>query len=99
VDGELDLVGGEAEGHPGRVTHGKERLSCVLSASKYGAKAAAGVVVSVTRRVTEPLSLTLVVTTRGRLQLASLRTRAAMSRKVAAFREAWACSDGEERGA
>jgi len=54
---------------------------------------------SVTSRVTEPRSLTLVVTARGRIQLASLRTRAAMSGKVAAINDACWCSEGEERGA
>ena len=44
---------------------------------------------SVTSRVTDPRSLTLVVTARGRAQFASLRTRAAISGKVAAIREAW----------
>jgi len=57
---------------------GKDLFSWAERASKYGAKAAAGVAGSVTSRVTEPRSLTLVVTARGRLQLASLRTRAAM---------------------
>ena len=52
-----------------------------------------------TRRVTEPLSLTLVGTASGRIQLASLRIRAAMSGKVAAISDACGCSEGEERGA
>jgi len=99
MNGELDFVGGEAEGQLGRVSPGKQRLSCVVSASKYCAKAAAGVVVSVTRRVTEPLSLAWVVTARGRIQFASLRTPAAMSGNVAAIRGAWVCFEGEERGA
>jgi len=51
------------------------------------------------RRVTDPRSLTLVVTARGRIQFASLRTRAVMSGKVAAIRGPWGCSEGEERGA
>ena len=54
---------------------------------------------SVTRRVTDPRSLTLVVTARARIRLASLRTQAAMSGKVAAISDACGCSEGEERGA
>jgi len=54
---------------------------------------------SVTSRVTDPRSLTLVVTARGRIQLASLRTRAAMSGKVAAMSDACSSSEWEERGA
>ena len=42
-------------------------------------------------------SLTLAVTAMGRVQLASLRTWAAMSGKIAAIREACGCSEGEER--
>jgi len=98
VDGELCFVGGEAERQPGRVSHGTDLLSWEERASKYCAKAAAGVVESVTRRLTEPRWLTLMVTARGRIQFASLRTRAAMSGKVAAFRGACGCSEGEERG-
>jgi len=60
--------------------------------------AAGGVAGSVTRRVTDPRSLTLVVNARGRTQFASLRTRAGMSGKVAAIRGACACSEVEERG-
>jgi len=74
-------------------------LSWEERGSKYGEKAAAGVAGSETSRVTDPRSLTLVVTARGRIQLASLRTRAAMSRKVAAIRDACWGSEGEERGA
>jgi len=90
-------LGARLKGSQGESLTVKARLSCVVSTSKYGAKAAPGVVVSVTRRVTEPLSLTLVVTVRGRIQLASLRRRAAMSEKVSAIRKAWACSEREER--
>ena len=67
---------------------GNDLLSCEERASKYGAKAAAGVAGLVRRRVTEPLSLTLVVTARGRIQLASRSTWAAISGKVAAIRGA-----------
>jgi len=85
------------KGSQGESPMGKTGLSSVVSTSKYVGKAAAGVVVSVPTRMTEPLSLTLVVTVRGRVQLASLRTRAAMSGNVGAIREAWSCSEGEER--
>jgi len=54
---------------------------------------------SETRRVTDPRSLTFVVTARGRIRFASLRTRAAISGKVAAIKEACWYSEGEERGA
>jgi len=91
-------LGARRNGNQEESPTGKEQLSCVVSPSKYGAKGAAGVVVSVTRSVTEPLSLTLVVTARGRVQLASLRTRAAMSGEVEAIRMAWACSEEEDRG-
>jgi len=52
----------------------------------------------VTRRVTDPWSLTMVVTARRRIQFASRRTRAAMLGKVAAIREACRCSGGGEGG-
>ena len=77
----------------------KDLLSWEVRASKYGAKAGTGVAGSVTSRVTEPRSLTLVVTERGRIQFASVRTRAAMSGKVAAIRVACGCSEGEQREA
>ena len=94
-------LGARRKGNQGDSPTGKDlsRLSWVERASKYGAKAAAGVAGSVTRRVTEPRSLTLVVTARGRTHLASLRTRPALSGKVAAIRGACGCSEGEERGA
>jgi len=60
---------------------------------------AAGVAGSVTRRVTDPPSLTFVVTASRRIQFASLRTQAAMLGKVAAIRDACGCSEGKERGA
>jgi len=86
------------KGNQGESPMGKERLSCVVSTSKYGAKAAAGVVVSVISRVTDPLSLIFVVTARGRVQFASPWMHAAMSGNVAAIRGAWSCLYGEERG-
>jgi len=86
------------KGNQGESPMGKKRLSCVVSASKYGAKAGAGVVVSVIRRVMDPLSLILVVTARGRVQFACPRMQAAMSGNVAAIRGAWSCLYGEERG-
>jgi len=92
-------LGARRKGNQGDSPTGNDLLSWEDRASKYGAKAAAGVVGLVTRRVTEPRSLTLVVTARGRMQFASLRTRAAMSGKVAAIRGACGCSEGEERGA
>jgi len=61
--------------------------------------AAAGVAGSVTRRVTDPRSLTLVVTARRMIKFASLRTRAAMLGKVAAITDACGCSEGKEQGA
>jgi len=92
-------LGARRKGNQGDSPTGNDLLSWLERASKYGAKAAAGVAGSVTRRVTEPRSLTLVVTARGRTQFASLRMRAAMSGKVAAMRGACGCSEGEERGA
>jgi len=81
-------LGARRKGNQGESPTGNDLLSWEERASKYGAKAAAGVVGSVTSRVTEPRSLTLVVTARGSIQFASLRTRAAMSGKVAAIRGA-----------
>jgi len=92
-------LGARRQGRQGEFPTGKERLSGVVSASKYSAKAAARVVGSETWRVTEPLSLTLAVTERGRVQLASLRTRAAMLGKVAAMRRESGCSVGGDIGA
>ena len=92
-------LGARRKGNQGESPMGNDLLSWQERASKYGAKAAAGVAGSVTRRVTDPRSLTLVVTARGRIQFTSLRTRAAMSGKVAAIRGACGCSQGEERGA
>jgi len=94
-----DSLGARRKGIQGESPTGKDLLSWLERASKYGAKAAAGVAGSVTRRVTDPRSLTLVVTGRGRTQFASLRTRAAISGQVAAIRGACECSEGEERGA
>ena len=71
----------------------------MVRASKYGAKAAAGVVGLETRRVTDPLSLTLAVMARGCVQFASLTTRAAILGKVAAIRVDSGCSMGGKRGA
>jgi len=92
-------LGARRKGSQGDSPTGNDQLSWLESASKYGAKAVAGVAGSVTRRVTEPRLLTLVVTARGRRPLASLRTRAAMSGKVAAMRGACGSSEGEVRGA
>jgi len=94
-----DSLGARRKGNQGDSPSGNDLLSWQERASKYGAKAAAGVAGSVTRRVTDPQSLTLVVTVRGRIQFASLRTRAAISGKVAAIKGACRCSEGEERGA
>jgi len=91
--------GARRQGNQGDSPTGNDLLSWLERASKYEAKAAAGVAGSLTRRVTDPRSLTLVVTARGRMQFASLKTRAAMSGKVAAMRGACGCSEGEERGA
>jgi len=99
VDGELGHVGGEAEGQPGRVSHRERLVELGGKGVEVGAKAATGMAGPLTRRVTDPRSLTLVVTARGRIQFASLRTRAAMSGKVATIRDACACSEGEEQGA
>jgi len=92
-------LGARRKGNQGESPTGNDLLSWEERASMYGAKAAAGVVGSVTRRVTDPRSLTLVVTARGRIQFASLRTRAAMSEKVAAIRGACGCSERQELGA
>jgi len=75
-----------------------ERLSYVVSQSKYGAKVAVGVVVSVTRRVTEPPALSFLVTVRGRLHFVPLRTPAVLSANVADITGAWSCSMEEEQG-
>jgi len=91
-------LGARRKGNQGEPTTGNDFLSWEDRASKYGAKAAAGVVGSVTTRVTDPRSLTLVVTARGRMQFASLRKRGAISGKVAAIRGSCGCSEGEERG-
>jgi len=79
-------LGARRKGNQGESPTGNDLLSWLERASKYGAKAAAGVAGSVTRRVTDPRSLTLVVTVRGRIQFASLSTWAAMSGKEAAIR-------------
>ena len=92
-------LGARWQGHQGDSRTGNDLLSWHERALKYGAKAAAEVGASVTRSVTDPQSLTLVVTARGRKQFASLRTRDAMSEKVAAIRGACGCSEGDERGA
>jgi len=81
-------LGARRKGNQGASPTGNHLLSWQDRASKYGAKAAAGVAGLVTRRVTEPRSLTVVVSARGRIQFACLRTRAAMSGKVAAMRGA-----------
>jgi len=94
-----DSLGARRKGGQGESPTGKDLLSRLETASKYGANAAAGVAESVTRRVTDPRSLTLVVTARGRTKFASLTRLAAMSGKVAAIRGACGCSEGEERGA
>ena len=99
MDGELGLVGGEAKGQPWGVSHREGLVKLGGEGIKVGRKAAAGVAGLVTSRVTDPRSLTLVVTARGRTQFASLRTRAQMSGKVAPIREACGCSEVEERGA
>jgi len=99
VDGKLGLVGGEAEGQPGRVSHREKLVELGGKGIKVGCKDGSGVAGSVTRRVTDPRSLTLVVTARGTILFASLRTRAARSGKVAAIRDACKCSEGEEQGA
>jgi len=92
-------LGARRKGNQGEPPMGNDFLSWEERASNYGAKAAAGVVGWVTRRVTDPRSLTLVVTARGRMQFASLRKRTAISGKVAAIRGSCGCSEGEERGA
>jgi len=92
-------LGARRQVNQGDTPTGKDFLSWEARASKESAKTAAQVAGSVTRRVTDPRSLTLVVTVRGRIQFVSLRTRAAMSGKVAAIRGACCCSEGEERGA
>jgi len=94
-----DSLGARGKGNQGHSPTGNDLLSWLEPASKYGAKAAAGVAGSVTSRVTDPRSLTLAVTARGSIQFASRRTRAAMSGKVAAISGACGCSEGQERGA
>jgi len=81
-------LGAWRKGNQGVSSTGNDLLSWQERASKYGAKAAVGVPGSVTRRMTEPRSLTLVETARGRAQFASLRAQAAISGKVAAIRDA-----------
>jgi len=92
-------LGARRKGNKGESPTGNDLLSGVVRVSKYGAKAAAGVEGLETRRVTKPLSLTLVVTARGRVQFASRRRRATMSGKVTAIREACSCSEGVHLGA
>jgi len=92
-------LGVRRKGSQGDSPAGNNLLSWQERASKYRAKAAAGLAGWVTRRVTDPRSLTLVVTASRRIQFASLRRRAAMSGKVAAIRGACGCSEEEERGA
>ena len=88
VDGELGFVGAEAEGQPERLSHWERLVELAGQGIKVRCEGGSGGGRSVTRRVTDPRSLTLVMTGRGRIQFASLRTRAAMSGKVAAIRAA-----------
>jgi len=81
-------LGARRQGSQRESPTGNDLWSWEERASKYGAKAAAGVEGSVTSRVTDPRSLTLVVTARGRILFASLRIRAAMSGKVPAIKAA-----------
>lgn len=90
------LLGARRKGNQEESPTVNERLRWVVRASKYRVKVAARIVVSEIRSVTDPLSLTLAVTARGRVQLAFLRTRVAMSEKVAAIRRDSVCSVGEE---
>ena len=91
-------LGVRRKGNQGDSPTGNDLLSWQESASKYGAKTAAGVAGSVTRSVRDPWSLTLVVTARGRMQFTSLRTRTAISGQVAAIRSPCGYSVGEEEG-
>lgn len=92
-------LGARRKGIQGESAIGKEQLSWAVRASKYGGKAAVGVVGLERRRLNEPRSVTLAGTARARVQFPSLRTRAAMSRKVAVIRKDSQCSVGGERGA
>ena len=65
----------------GALLTGYLALSLAVRGAKYGAYDAAEVKGARTRRVTAPLSLTLQVKERGREQLASRKTEAAMSGK------------------
>jgi len=60
-------------------------------------KGGCGVVVSETRGMIDLVSLTLAVTPRARVQLESLRTRAAMLGNVTAIRRDSVCLVGKER--
>jgi len=97
VDPELDLVDGEAEGQPGSVSHGKGAVEVGGQGVQVWCKGCCGVVVSDTRGMMDLVSLTLAVTTRARVQLASLRTRAAMLGNVTAIRRDSVCLVGKER--
>jgi len=72
-------VGASLRGSEGFSPTGKDWLSLVVMASKYGAYEAGGTEVSTTIRVTEPLSLMMALRERGREQLASLSTAGAQS--------------------
>jgi len=74
----------------------KEPLSWLVRTSKYGANAVPKVVESETRRVTDPLWLTLAIMARGTVQFASLKMRAGMLGNMAAIRRASGYLVGEE---
>jgi len=61
VDGKLCFVGGKAEGQPGRLAHGERLVELAGKGVEIWRKGRGGVAGSVTRRVTDPRSLTLVV--------------------------------------
>jgi len=76
-------VGASLNKSQGFVLTGKDWLSLVERASKYGALEASGTEVSTTTSVTEPLSLPIAFRQRGREPLASLSTQADRSGKCA----------------
>jgi len=78
-------VGARTRVHQGFPPTRKNWLRALVRESKYGAYDAAGVALSVMVTEIPPLGLTVAENPRGRRQFDSRRTRAAMSRKVAAI--------------
>jgi len=78
-------VGATTKVHQGLLPTGNDWLRTLVKETKYGGYEAAVVALSVTVRDIAPRGLTVAEKPRGRRQLDSWRTRAAMSGKVAAM--------------